>query len=219
MHRRTRRVIGEGGRPLAWKISGQTLFSGQAQVAQKSRMVQNISVQRKIPGHTLLFTAGARCSKILNDTQYFNTVRNFRATLFFRASASSSKSWMIKVIHSIAYSEFRTHSVFQGKRKLLKNPECKNIFNTVKSFRAHSVFQGKRKLLKNPECEKYIQCRVAGCYDIFFLLTGVLEAGRTNLRIAWTFWVRVFMCIAQAHSNDNAGRCRESDPSIRNRRF
>jgi len=27
----------------------------------------------------------------------------------------------------------------------------------VKDFRAHSVFQGKNKLLKNPECKKYIQ--------------------------------------------------------------
>jgi len=27
----------------------------------------------------------------------------------------------------------------------------------MKIFRAHSVFQSKRKLLKNPECEKYIQ--------------------------------------------------------------
>jgi len=31
--------------------------------------------------------------------------------------------------------------------------------------------------------------------------------------------VRVFKCLAQAHSNDNTGRCRESHPSIRNRRF
>ena len=44
----------------------------------------------------------------------------------------------------------RAHDVFQGKRKLLKYPECKN-------FRAHSIFLGKHKLLKNPECEKYIQ--------------------------------------------------------------
>jgi len=27
----------------------------------------------------------------------------------------------------------------------------KSIFNTVKNFRANSVFQGKNKLLKNPE--------------------------------------------------------------------
>jgi len=31
--------------------------------------------------------------------------------------------------------------------------------------------------------------------------------------------VRVFKCFAQVHSNDNTGRCRELDPSIRNRRF
>jgi len=41
---------------------------------------------------------------------------------------------MIESMHSI--SEFKAHSVFQGKRKLLTNPECKNIFNTVKNFRA-----------------------------------------------------------------------------------
>ena len=33
MHRRTRRGAED---PSAWKISGQTLFSGQAQVARKS---------------------------------------------------------------------------------------------------------------------------------------------------------------------------------------
>jgi len=48
---------------------------------------------------------------------------------------------------------------FQGKRKLLKILNVKSIFNTVKIFRANSVFQGKRKLLKNPERWKnLIQC-------------------------------------------------------------
>ena len=47
-------------------------------------------------------------------------------TLFFRASASHSKILNVKI-----------------------------IFNTVKIFRAHSVFQGKRKLLKTLECKKY----------------------------------------------------------------
>jgi len=55
-------------------------------------------------------------------------LKNFRRNSVFRASASCSKSWMIK--------------------------KC---FHTVKNFRAHSVFQSKRKLLKNPECKKYIQ--------------------------------------------------------------
>jgi len=44
----------------------------------------------------------------------------------------------------IQYSEFRAHSVYQGKRKLLKNPECK------KYNQYSEKFQGKRKLLKNP---------------------------------------------------------------------
>ena len=90
---------------------------------------------------------------------------------------------MIKILQ---YSEkFQSNSVFQGKRELLKNPECKKhiqcskiratlffrarancskilndkkyIFNTVKIFRAHSLFQDKCKLLKTPECKKYIQ--------------------------------------------------------------
>jgi len=38
-----------------------------------------------------------------------------------------------------------TYSVFQDKRKLLKSPECKIIYNKVKIFRANSVFQGKRE--------------------------------------------------------------------------
>jgi len=50
----------------------------------------------------------------------------------------------------IQYSEFRAHSVFQGKRKFLKNLECKKYmvknngtkyFNTVKNFRTNSVFR------------------------------------------------------------------------------
>ena len=77
---------------------------------------------------------------------------------------------------------FRAHSVFQVKQKLLKNLECKkfiqfsekfqgthsfsgqsqicsqilnvkHIFNRVKNVKAHVVFQGKSKLLKNPECK------------------------------------------------------------------
>jgi len=36
----------------------------------------------------------------------------------------------------------------------------KNTFNTVKKFRANSVFQGKCKLLKNPERWKNFQYSV-----------------------------------------------------------
>jgi len=124
-----------------------------------------------------VFRASASCSKILSDKKcIFNKVKNFRATLFFRASASCSKILNNKNIY-IQDCEFKANSVFHGKRKLPKTPECKKyiqysenfqgklcfqgmrkllkilnvkcIFNTVKIFRATLVFQGKRKSLKN----------------------------------------------------------------------
>ena len=58
------------------------------------------------------------------------------------------------------------NTVFQGKCKLLKNPELKIILNTVKYFRAISVFQGKRKLLKNPELWKHFQYTVFSAYSL-----------------------------------------------------
>jgi len=46
---------------------------------------------------------------------------------------------------------FRANSVFQGKRKLLKNPKWYKIFQYSEKFQGNFVFQGKHKLLKNPE--------------------------------------------------------------------
>jgi len=43
---------------------------------------------------------------------------------------------------------FRAPSVFQGKRKLLKTPECKKYIQYSEKFQGNSVFQGKHKLLK-----------------------------------------------------------------------
>ena len=49
---------------------------------------------------------------------------------------------------------------------------------------------------------------------------SLVEASRTDLQIAWPHEcaVRVFTCHAQAHRNDNTGRCREWDHSIQNHR-
>jgi len=113
-------------------------------------MIENISMQWKISGQTLCF----------------------------RASTSCSKFWMIKIC--IQYSEFRAHSMFQGKQKLLNILNVKRILNAVKIFRAsasyskfwmikiciqqsefreHSVFQGKRKLVKILKDKKYFNTR------------------------------------------------------------
>jgi len=50
-----------------------------------------------------------------------------------------------KVIMNIAV---HYHQVFQGKRKLLKNPEWQKIFQYSEKFQSKLCFQGKRKLLK-----------------------------------------------------------------------
>jgi len=52
---------------------------------------------------------------------YFNTVKIFKAILFLGQAQVAQQFWMIKNIYS--NSEFRANFVYQGKRKLLKNPE------------------------------------------------------------------------------------------------
>jgi len=107
--------IGVWGRgataPPAWKFSGQTLFSGQVQAAKKSWMIKKKYSTQWIQG-TLCFSGQAQVAP---------------------------KSWMVK-----------------------------NIFNTVKHFRANSVFQGKRKLLKNPERWKNLHYSIfsVGLYSL-----------------------------------------------------
>jgi len=45
---------------------------------------------------------------------------------------------------------FRANSVFRASASCSKILNDKIYYNTVKNSRANSVFQGKRKLLKNP---------------------------------------------------------------------
>jgi len=42
----------------------------------------------------------------------------------------------------------------------------KNTYIQCSEFKAHSVFQSRRKSLKNPECEKYIQYSVFIVYSL-----------------------------------------------------
>jgi len=102
---------------------------------------------------TPFFRASASCSKILNGKKYiFNTL--IQGTLFFRASVSCSKILNDKEYFNTV-ENFRATRAFQGKTKLLKYPEYKSIANstgpTVKNSWANSVFQEKRKMFKNPE--------------------------------------------------------------------
>jgi len=80
---------------------------------------------------------------------YIQYSEKFQGNSVRRASANSSKFRMITA--HIQCSEIRAHSVFQGKQKLLKHPECKKYIKYSEDVMTNSVFRGKRKFLKNPE--------------------------------------------------------------------
>ena len=68
---------GERHPPRAGKNSGQTRFSGQALLAQKSRMIKKYLNSVKHSRATLFFKASASCSKILSNKKYiFSTVNS-----------------------------------------------------------------------------------------------------------------------------------------------
>jgi len=83
-------------------------------------------------------------------------VENSRATVFSGQARVTQNSRTIKNTCSIQ-GKYQGNSVFHGKRKLLKNPECKKYIPYIEKLLGNSVFQGKRELLRTPECITYIQ--------------------------------------------------------------
>ena len=64
----------------------------------------------------------------------------------------------------------RANSGFQGKRGVAqKSWMARNIFNIEKILRENSVFEGKRKLLKNPEQWKYSQYSIFSVYSLWVI--------------------------------------------------
>ena len=114
-----------GGPPWVWKISGQTLFSGQALVDKKSWIIKNISIQWKIPG-PLCFSG--------------------------QAQVAQKSSWIKKNIYSVQWIQGTLF--FQGKRKLLKNPECKKYIQYSKKFQGNSVF------MASASCSKILNDKI-----------------------------------------------------------
>jgi len=136
-------------------MSGHTLFFRARPSCSKILNVKAIfNTVKNFRSHSV-FRASASCSKILNVKSLFNTVKKFR-TLFFHGKRMLLKNPECKKY--IQYSEKLQGTLcFSGQAQMCsKILNVKSIFNTVKIFRAHSVFQGKRILLKNPECKSYI---------------------------------------------------------------
>ena len=97
---------------------------------------------------TLFFRASASYSKTLNVKSIFNTVKNCMALCSSGQARFAQKSWMIKYI-SIQW-KIPGQLFFRASASYSQILNVESIFSTVKIFRA-TVFQGKRKLLKNPE--------------------------------------------------------------------
>jgi len=164
---------------IQWKFSMQTLFSGQAQVAQKSWKIKIFQCNEKFQGK-LCFSGQAKLLKKWCEWYKKHSIQWIQGKLCFsgQAQSCSISPWMLKnIINTV--KNFRANSVFQDKRKLFeilndkkyilntvnsghtlffrastsysKILHVKSISNTVKNIRANSVFQCKRKLLKNPE--------------------------------------------------------------------
>jgi len=147
----------ECGTP-AWNISGQTLFSGQAQVAKKSWMIKNISMQWKISGQ-LCFSEQAQVAQKSLMIKNIYSIQLIRGTLFYGQAQVAQKSWMIKNISTQLKNSGQLY--FSGQTQVVQKAwMIKSIFKTAKNFRANSVFQGKHKLLKNPVRWKNFQYSV-----------------------------------------------------------
>ena len=74
------------------KISGQIMFFRASEGCLKFWMIKKSTFDTVNSVHTLFFRARTSCSKILNVKTIFKTMKYFRKTSVFRASASSSKT-------------------------------------------------------------------------------------------------------------------------------
>ena len=151
--------------------SGQTLYSGQAQVAQKSCMIKKIfNTVKNFRAHSVFqgkLLKTPECKSILN------TVKIFRATLFFRASASCSKILNVKV-YSIQWKISGQTLFFRASASCSKSWMVKNRFNTVENFTTNFVFQGmvKKFSIQQVFFKENIWYPVWTCRDPISLILG-----------------------------------------------
>jgi len=136
-HRRTRQVAGKGLSHPGLKIFRvNSVFRTSASCSKFLNDKKYFNPVKNFRANSVIRTS-ASCSKYLNNKKYFKTVKIFRTTLFFSARASCSKILNDKNMQSV--SEFKAHSAFQVKRKLLKNPECKKYIQYSEKFQANII--------------------------------------------------------------------------------
>jgi len=86
------------------KFQGNSVFQGKREVAQKSWMINNISIQWKISGETL-FSGQAQVVKYPECKKYIQYSEQFQANSVFWGQAQ--KSWTVKKILNTVYIHLR----------------------------------------------------------------------------------------------------------------
>ena len=149
---------------------------------------------QKFQGNSL-FRASAGCSKLQNNKKYIQYSGKFQGTLCFSGQAQvAQKSWIIKKY--IPYSEFRTPSIFQGKRKLIKNSEWKSIFHTAKNFWATLLFRASASCSKILNDKKYLlntvkNIRVSQFFRVSASCSKILNV-KSIFHTAKNLWATLF---------------------------
>ena len=103
------------------------------------------SIQLKFSGK-LFFRASANWSKFLNVKRRFNTVKNFRATVFSGQAQVAQKFWMQKV-HSIQWN-FSGPLCFSGQA-LVAQKSCMIKIYSVLWIQGTLCFSGQAQVAQN----------------------------------------------------------------------
>jgi len=141
--------MGARGRPPP---SGLEKFQGKLCFQGKNKLLKILNNKKylfntvKNSRATLFFRAGARCSKILNVKSILNTVKNSTVSLFSRASASCSK-----ILNNKKYI-FRTMNsghplFFRACASFSKLLIVRSIFNTV-NISGQLCFSGQAQVVQ-----------------------------------------------------------------------
>jgi len=97
-----------------------------------------------------VFRASASCSKFLNDKNYFNTVKNFRANFVFQGKSKLLKNVRWQKIYSVQW--IHATACYSGQAQVAQNSGMLKIYSMQwKIPRQTLFFRASAMLLKNHE--------------------------------------------------------------------
>jgi len=132
------------------KFQGKLCFQSKRKLLKNPEWKKYTQYSEKCQGHSV-FQSKRKLLKNPECEKYIQYSEKFQGKLCFQSKHKLLKNpeWKKYVQYS---KNFQGHSVFfRASASCSKILNVKSIFNSVKNVRTHSVFQDKCKLLKNPE--------------------------------------------------------------------